>query len=332
MLLRRGHPAHSRLSGALGALGALVVILGAASAFAERASTQESLERMKEGLRLALSDGTLPAARPVMLVAATPAFEETRAWFPTAAAAAVVEVFGADTVRICEACMNPRTSVMPGRLEHTSALGLPEIVALDAAHRGSGIPARAAVWVDETPRGVAVRLVSLENSQLLFARNFEPRLREQQRTARTFTVTEDLERRMRGDSLTHVILDAAGWPNPIVALEVLDQFGARGEHLAGLSLSLLEPTAGAGLAFHHVFPEAFNASIGGRLMLSLPTLLVTSISGESADLLDPLVTGVLTARIPVLDSNYAIVLSASTQGRVGVGISLLNFSFLPVLP
>ena len=37
-------------------------------------------------------------------------------------------------------------------------------------------------------------------------------------------------------------------------------------------------------------------------------------------------------RIPFGRSNYGALLTASTNGQVGFGISLMNISLLPVLP
>jgi len=34
-------------------------------------------------------------------------------------------------------------------------------------------PARAAIWLDETPGGVTMRIVDLRNSRIAFAENFE---------------------------------------------------------------------------------------------------------------------------------------------------------------
>jgi len=45
-----------------------------------------------------------------------------------------------------------------------------------------------------------------------------------------------------------------------------------------------------------------------------------------------LITGVAVVRIPIATSNYGVLLMASTNGRVGVGISLMNTSLLPVIP
>lgn len=47
---------------------------------------------------------------------------------------------------------------------------------------------------------------------------------------------------------------------------------------------------------------------------------------------DSLFTGVAMLRLPLFKTNYALVASVSTNGRVAIGISLLNFSLLPFLP
>lgn len=229
--------------------------------------------------------------------------------------------------------MNARVLVQPGRMEHNaSAISLEEAIALDRNGRGAGAPARAAVWVDETPGGVAVRIISLENSQILFARNFDARLREQERTNQNFTRTADLERRRRGDSLTHFIVDAAFFPGQHISMDIVDQFGERSLDLAGITLSAFDPLVGVGAAYHHVFPEAFNASLGAQVIASVPTLLATALVGDTTTLLDPLLTGVLVARVPVPQTNYAVVLTGSTNGRIGIGVSLLAPTILPVIP
>jgi len=84
-----------------------------------------------------------------------------------------------------------------------------------------------------------------------------------------------------------------------------------------------------------VLPQALNITVGAKVLMSLPTALVKSIAGDSdreSDLIDPLLTGVFIVRVPISTSNYAVTLSASTNGRVGFGFSLLDFSVLPFLP
>ena len=63
-----------------------------------------------------------------------------------------------------------------------------------------------------------------------------------------------------------------------------------------------------------------------------PTALVKALSPDTMDLFDPLFTAVLVIRWPIFKTNFAIVGTLSTNGQVGLGISLLNTSLIPVLP
>ena len=72
--------------------------------------------------------------------------------------------------------------------------------------------------------------------------------------------------------------------------------------------------------------------------MSFPTAtaeFATSLADDEEDppeLIDPLLNLVAVYRMPIGRSNYGITVTASTNGRVTVGLSLLNTSFLPVLP
>lgn len=314
---------------------ALLALLLPAAAFAQRATTQDALSRMQETLALRMGDGVLSPKdlTPALVVSVAPAYEETRAWYPAAALNALVRVFGAAGLRSCEACMSPRLYVEQGRMEQDlTSLTVPEIVRLDEQTRGTAAPARSAIWLDETPQGVALRIVDLRNSRIVFAQNFDPRLYELTRTHREFTLTEELERRARGDSLTHTFVDAAVYPGQHFSLDFVEQWGDSNHNLSGLTLSLWDPVMGVGAAYYRVVPQALNITVGGQVILSVPTALVSGVNGQVTNVIDPLLTGVFVARLPIADSNYGLLFTASTQGRIGFGISLMNVSLLPVLP
>jgi hypothetical protein len=302
-------------------------------AMAQRGSTSDALERMKEAMRASLEDGALQGLTPVMLVSARPAFEDTRTWFPAAAVAATIEIFGQQNVRVCEACMNPRVTYAGGRLDYNSTtVSTAEAVELDRQSRGAGAAARAAIWLDETPGGVAVRITSLDNDLILFAGNFDGGQLEKKNTGANFSATADLERRLRGDSLTHVFIDAALYPGQHFSADVVDQFGDRNLNLAGLTVSAWDPLLGVGACYYRIIPEAFNLTVGAQVIASLPTVVASAITNDNTQLIDPPLTGVLVVRWPIFDTNYAILGTASTNGRVGLGITLMNFTLLPVLP
>lgn len=313
----------------------LLAALLPAVALAQRDTSREALARMEETLTLRLQQGGLSFkdATPAIVVSVAPAFEESRAWYPTAALQSLVRVFGAAALRSCEACMAPRLFVEEGRLEQsTTAPGAEEIIRLDENARGTSPPARVAIWLDETSEGVALRIIDLHNSRIVLAQNFDPRLTEMKRTHNNFTFTEELERRARGDSLTHTFLDVTVYPGQHVSLDFTEQFGDANTNLAGLSLSLYDPLVGVGGAYYRVIPSALNIAVGGKVLLSVPTAIASGITGEQTQLIDPLITGVFVVRMPIASSNYGITFTASTNGRVGFGISLMNISVLPFLP
>jgi hypothetical protein len=326
----------------------LAVVLGvlalSSSSLAQRASTDSALARAREALDAAQSERTLPADSTVLLVEARPAFAETKASFPADAAAVVVEVFGPRRVRLCEACMNPRVIQDAGGVRYdTGEINLADLVALDAAARGSSPPARMAIWLQETPSGVALRVVDLKDGSLLLARHLDAGLATLQRSARQVSVTEDMHRRLRGDSLTHVHWNLGLFPGQHFGFDVLDQFGPTRQDLAGLTISFVNPVGGIGASYEHIFPEALNLAVGGKLIVGIPGVIAQAVGSQTG--VDPALTSFIggpltimgTAQLPIFDTNYAVFAFAGLHlpafvPTAGVGISLLNLRILPFLP
>jgi hypothetical protein len=212
----------------------------------------------------------------------------------------------------------------------TGPVGLDEIIRLDDASRGSAAAARSAIWLDEYRGGVSIRIVDLRTGMVLFAQNVDPNLVEDANTERMYTLAEELERRDRGDSLTQAFVDFGLYPGQHVSLDWTDQWGPTNANLTGVSLSLYDPVLGLGVAHYRRFPLA-NLLVGGKVLVSLPTAVAQSL-GQEGEIIDPLLTGVAVARVPFGRSNYGACLTLSTNGEVGLGLSLLNISLLPVLP
>jgi hypothetical protein len=304
-------------------------------AAAQRETTRDSLARLEETFALRLEEGGFNTQEflPAIVVSAAPAFEETRAWYPAAAVATLARALGPDSLRACEACMAPRLHVDQGRLEQvTVSVSTQEIIRFDESTRGPAPPARAAIWLDETREGVALRVVDLRNNRILLADNFDPGLRARARTRTNFSLTRELDRRARGESITHTFFDVALYPGQHASLDFAEQWGDTNANLSGFSLSLFDPIVGVGGSYYRVVPRALNITVGGKILMSVPTALVRAISGEAVDVLDPLLTGVFVVRVPIATSNYAITFTASTNGQIGLGFSLMNSRMLPVLP
>jgi hypothetical protein len=316
-------------------LALLVGLALPAEAQAQRDTTREALERLEELLASRLEDGALNTKEvlPALVVSLEPSFEESRTWYAAAGLATLTRAFGGEGLRVCEGCMAPRTFIGRERIEQSiGAISVEEIVRLDESLRGSASPARAAIWLNETASGVSLRIVDLSTSRIIAAENIDPLLKERARTTKNLTLTRELERRARGDSLTHTFVDFAMFPGQHASLDWTEQWGDTNTNLSGFTLSLYDPVLGVGGAYYRVIPEAFNLMLGGKVIMSVPTAIARSISKKSVNVVDPILSGVFALRVPIARSNYGVFLSASTNGRVGVGISLLNMSVLPVLP
>ncbi len=313
----------------------VAALLWPAAAMAERDLTRDALVRAEELLTIRIDDGNFDPNEvvPAIVVSVTPAYEESQTWYPTAALGTLIRVFGSSGLRVCEACMAPRTFVEEGHLEQTAGtLPTSEITRLDEGVRGTALPARTAIWLDESASGVSLRIVNLSNSRVVLAENVDPMLSEMTRTQRNLSLARELERRARGDSITQLFFDAALYPGQHISTDWTEQWGDTNNNLSGVTLSFLDPLIGLGGVYYRIIPDAMNIAVGGKLIVSLPNALAKSFTGESPDILgDRMLNGVFITRIPIGSSNYGAVFSASSNGRIGIGISFLNTSLLPFI-
>jgi hypothetical protein len=220
--------------------------------------------------------------------------------------------------------------------QSTVALDTPEIVRFDETVRGKSQPAKTAIWLDETVRGVSLRIIDLRNGRVVAAENYDDQQTDAKALLRTVNAMKEEQRRARGDALAHTFFDVTILTNkPHISFDWSEQWGSTNANLAGVSISILDPLVGIGGSYFRVIPEAFNLTVGVKLFVSIPKALILSIAPNNTgttDFLDPLVTAVLVVRWPIFNSNFGVVFTLSTNGSVGLGISLLNISLLPVLP
>ncbi|MEM6930676.1 MAG: hypothetical protein AAF602_27330 [Myxococcota bacterium] len=299
------------------------------------APSTEGFDLLEDILEDSVQAGSLAPDEvlPALLVSTQPIYEESAPGFETRALRVLLNVFGDQGLRICQACMAPRTFVEDGNLVlQTGPISLDDVRRLDEAHRGDDAPARTAIWLDEYPDGVSLRIVDLTTARVVFAVNSDQGLKDRRRRDRRYRLAAELDRRAREGTLTQAFVDVGIWPRPIIHADWTDQFGKGNQNMAGFSLSVLEPFIGFGAVYHRRIPIA-NTLIGAKVYFSLPTAF-GGLFDDSGDLelVDPLVTGVGTVRVPLGRQNFGLVFSATTSGRVGIGISLLNISLLPVIP
>jgi hypothetical protein len=297
-----------------------------------RDSTRDALDRLLEILELRVEEGRLRRedVLPTLLVSARPLRDSGASWFTTAAIQTLEGAFGSGGLRWCEACAAPRAFVESEAIYYqTGPVSLDEIARLDEQTRGTAPAARTATWLDESPRGVSIRIVDLRTGRVVHAQNVDPDLREYQRTQRTYTLAAEYERRARGDGLSHTFLDIALTPGQHLSFDWVDQWGRTNDQLTGVTVSLIDPIGGVGFT-HHTGLGFLHATVGVKAIVSVPTAIARAVGGES--LLDPLLTGVGIVRVPFGRSRFAGVATVSTAGAVGVGVSMMNLRILPVIP
>jgi len=311
----------------------LLTLLYAPVANAGPGQTQGALDRAGELLELRLEDGRLSRDEvlPALIVSAEPRYVDSEAWFEGAAVGVLSEAFGSGGLRLCQACMVPRTVVERGQLVYqTGPISLDEVRRLDEQARGAATPARSAIWLDEAPGGVSLRVIDLNTARVLYAQNVDEALVEHANTRRVYTLSEELERRARGDSLTQAFVDIAVYPNQHISLDWTDQWGATNANLSGVSISFVDPMIGLGAVHYRRLPY-YNILVGGKGLVSMPTALARTLSDTNIDILDPIFTAVGVVRVPFGRSNYGAVITASSNGKLAIGVSLMNISLLPVL-
>lgn len=310
-----------------------MLLLASAPAEAGPATTRSALDRLEEVLELRIAEGLLSRedVMPAVVVRAAARTDDSADGFTAQVLDILEGAFGTGGLRLCEACAAPRAYVEDGALTYQSGpVGLDEVARLDDLTRGVAPPARAAIWVDEIETGVSVRVVDLRTGRVLFAQNVDPNLSETKRTRRMYTLAAELERRARGDSLTQGFVDFGLYPGQHVSMDWTDQWGKRNGNLTGVTLSILDPVIGLGIC-HYQHVDLANLLVGAKVIVSLPTVVARS-QGDSGDILDPPLTAVGVLRVPFGRANYGATLTVSTNGVVGLGLSLLNIRFLPVLP
>lgn len=311
----------------------LGVLLAFSTAFAGPDTTRDSFDRLEEVLQLRVEDGRLAPedVMPAILVSARPRYEGSEDWYATRAVEVLQQAFGENGLRLCEACMAPRAYVEDGYMAYqTGPVGLDEVSRLDDQSRGNAQAAQTAIWLDEHRGGLSIRIIDLDTGRILFAQNIDPNLVEHTNTQRIYTLSEELERRARGDSVTQGFVDFAIYPGQHISLDWTDQWGKYNRNLSGVSFSIIDPFAGIGVA-HYRRIAIGNTLIGGKLLFSLPTAIVRGLGDGDINLIDPPLTLVGVGRVPFGRSNYGGVLTVSTNGQIGLGISLMNISLLPVL-
>lgn len=255
----------------------------------------------------------------------------------------LAEIVSPEDIRVCAACMRPRTQVQTNRAQrHTAPPTLTELATLDAQLRGGAPPAHLVLVVQRLGPEIALQIYRLQNGSLLASELFTGRKRETQQMALRLPYREGIKQKARGWGLTHWVVDAVVYPNAHFGMDVLDQVGEYRNHLIGVSTSMWNPLLGAGVAYHYVLQDYWNATVGAKLLLSMPTLIAKGLADDfqTGVGFEPTFTPVLMARVPIPNTPLTLSAMASVSvdvgavrlPQVGIGLSLVDLFPAPVLP
>jgi hypothetical protein len=304
--------------------------------------TRESLQRVEEVLKEKWESELLPKDElsPMIVSELTPYSAESDPEFRARALATLDRSFRGITLRICQICLNSRVRSEPGLVDFSvGEPGIEELKKIDAETRGDAAAAKSFVSMRESSAGVSIVITSLVNGAVLVAEHFTPELERQSSTAKNFNKAQDLLRRIEGKNITHAFGDfgVLGYSSRTgfgahVALDWMEQWGVQNQLLSGFSFSFVGPVLGVGPTFGMVLPGFLDATLGGKVHLSLVNGIISTLSRSNIELFDPTVTFNGYARIPFGRSNYGAFVFVTSSISFGVGVSTLNTSFLPVLP
>src|SRR5690606_36022353 len=119
-----------------------------------------------------------------------------------------------------------------------------DIRAYDGAEHPQGPPAVAALWIEELPDGLALRIADLATGMVLVAETIHNGQSTMPAAVHGYNVARLSDARARGTLIKHSVFDVAFYPQPHMAWSWLEQWGDYNQHLSGIGVSLVNPVLG----------------------------------------------------------------------------------------
>lgn len=306
---------------------ALVIMLVVPNAWGLFPQTVQDLQVAEDRLRYEfgeLSDRKT-AVTPVLVATPLAHWQESQSDFAPAMTDVLQRTFREPGALIpCAECLqnrvyisnDNRTVIQNGELSLTDLARLRE--------RPGFSQARTVFLSRETPSGIAMKLISIDDGRLLYSGLADATMSLDE-AKRPMGLARELERRKRGEALSYVMFDLGIYPKGLVQFKWLEQWGSRNQHLSGVAVGLLNPTGSLGFSYHYMLParRQITAGLTGYYML---TSLFSG--GEAKEGETIVVQGMLHAAI---SGSYGFFVSVDSQNTFTVGISLLNPVLFPFL-
>lgn len=298
----------------------MVLVVSSQPAVAMLSQTYSDLNVLQDMLRSRLEDeiGLKKAAFPMLLATPLHHWRESRDDFAAGAMKAITDAVGKDQAIIsCSDCDAWRVNVeRQNQLQiYNGELSLAELASLRKVPKYD--KARSVATVKETPRGVEMKVISIDDGRILFyaladsSQNLD-------NVVPFNNYARERDRRLSGESLSYTFVNVGVYPSALFQLEFLEQWGARNQHVSGIGLSLFNPALALGLVYHYVFPAMPQFHVSGSFFYPLQNALADSVDSDR-DLANSFVG---QAMVHYVFSNvYGLFASVNNDGGFSLGVT-----------
>ena len=310
-------------------MAALWLASASTNAWAILGQTRLDLLKLEDQLRFRMERDDSFKKRLVPMLVAPPrsTWTESRDDFPESAMNSLRSVFGGtDALVVCPDCdTNRLIQRNDGKtVINNGELSLADLIEL--RKHPAYAEAKSVAVVKETPSGVWLRVIDLNDGAVLFAS-----LADSSETldgSRPYmNSSREMERRKMGESLSYVFLNMGIYPTPSFQAEWLEQWGPRNNHLSGIAISLLNPIFAIGGVYHYMLPSFRRANVG--LGVFYPMQNMFSAGDAPNDAIGGFVLqGMLQYGVT---GTFGVFAGATSEGDVSIGVNFFNPILMPFL-
>lgn len=301
-----------------------LIMIGSHQAHALLPQTERDLRVAEDALRYELGKEPTRAWTPILVATPEWFWQESKEDFAPAVMAMLTRVFS-DTGSLisCGECRQSRVFVSRDQrtVVNNGELSLTDLASLRG--RQGYQDAKTLLVARETPGGIEIRVTDLNDGKILFFSNADA-TRGLKDALPPLNLAREMDRRMRGEALSYVFMDFGFLPDGLVQMKWLEQWGDRNQHISGLALSFYNPIFAIGGSYHYMLPWNRRFMVSATAYYSLTSVFDTN--SETNDKM--ILQGMLQYAI---SGSYGIFISADSQSRISLGLSLLNPVLLPFL-
>lgn len=262
------------------------------------------------------------------LLVATPqaSTEESKSDFAPAVFEVAARVFkDSGELIACAECFQSRVYVSGDNrmVIQNGELGLSDLARL--RENPAFQAAKSVMVVRETPAGIELRIIALADGRIIYTGLLDS-TKNLDQIERPLRLVRESERRSRGESLSYFHFDLGLYPQGLVQMKWLEQWGSRNQHLSGFAIGAYNPAGAVGVTYLYMLPMNRRMTLGATAYYSLQGVFQSS---GGADLASNVVAQ--ASFNFAFSGAYGVFVAADSKGVLSAGFSLQNPVFLPFL-